>query len=83
MCVKLTLMKFVDVNNTGWAYIYELMNFTSGPMWSLTSELQSPIGENVYFGHSVRLSATNAMVGAIGFRKSFPFNCKIDSDRVV
>lgn len=59
----------IDVNNTGWAYIYELMNFTQGPMWSLTSELQSPVGQNVYFGHSVKLSANNAMVGAIGFRK--------------
>lgn len=52
-------------NNSGWAYIYE-RNPINGS-WMLHQSIQSPIGQNSFFGASVSVHKNGLIVGADGY----------------
>lgn len=56
------------MNNPGWAYIYQLS--ADGSHYELEQELESPVGNNSYFGASVGIREDKVIVGADGYRKS-------------
>lgn len=55
------------VNNPGWAYIYQLS--ADGSHYELEQELESPVGNNSYFGAGVGIHGDKVIVGADGYRK--------------
>lgn len=62
------LFSFTEsVNNTGWIHIYDLAADNSS--FSLSQSIQSPAGENSYFGASVAISDIEIIVGANGYRE--------------
>jgi hypothetical protein len=59
-------------NNTGWVYLYDLYA-ENDTMWLLSQAIQSPVGNNSLFGHSLQLYGDGLVTSAMGFRKSFFF----------
>ena len=68
-----------QIQNSGWAYVYYLNE--NKTEYVLDAEIDSPVGNNSYFGVSVGIYENSVIVGADGFRKSFflkiflDFNC--------